>query len=67
MSNQYMTAAQAEAIVEAFRVANITVLTNLTRRFLFNVVSTPGVTWVANQVTYLNSLDIHAAEPFVAA
>ncbi len=60
----HMTAAQAEAVVEAFRVAAITVLTTLTRNYLFKVVSTPGVTWSADQVTYLNSLDIHAAEPF---
>lgn len=62
-----MTAAQAEAIVEAFRVAAITDLDKNTRNYLFRVVSTPGVTWSADQATYLNARDIHAAEPFVAA
>jgi hypothetical protein len=61
----HMTSAQAEAIVEAFRVAAITTLTHLTRRFLFTVVSTPGVTWNTAQAAYLNARDIHAAEPFV--
>lgn len=61
------TAAQAEAIVEAFRVAAITNLTHLDRQYLFRVVSTSGVTWSSDQATYLNSLDIHVAEPFVAA
>lgn len=62
-----MTAAQAESIIEAFRVANITNLDHVTRHYLFRVVSTPGITLDSAQATYLNSLDINAAEPFTAA
>ena len=62
-----MTATQAQAIVEAFRVANITSLDHVTQHFLYRVVSTEGLraALTSNQKTYLNSLAGLNAGPFV--
>ena len=64
-----MTVEQAQAVVEAFRVATIAndTLDHRTIRYLYSVVSTEGLraALTSNQKTYLNTLTSLHAEPFV--